>query len=122
MNLITRICLRNTVAAFCTQATEWLKDGVWRLKWSFQRWTEHRAAVKAARVRGFQLPTVRHMAPIPAGDNPFHHDPFHMGTTLVRGWMVMHTGFDSKENPQDLSYLILVSTRTGQRIRISLKD
>lgn len=120
MNLVTRICIRNSLVSLIAHAQQWLKEEVWHMTWLFRQWREHRAATKAAKLKGFTLPTARHLAPIPAGDNPFHHDAFHMGTTLVRGWMVMHTGFDRKENPLDLTYVILVNTRTGQRIRINL--
>lgn len=60
------------------------------------------------------------MTPIPAGDNPFRHDSFNMGSNLVRGWMVMYPGFDNEEKPLSLPYVILVNTRTGQRIRIDM--
>lgn len=121
MNLIARICLRNTVDNALSAVQQWFKDKAWHLKWTFREWQERRAAVKAAHAQGFQLPTVRHMAPIPAGDNPFHHDASHMGSMLVRGWVVMHSGFDSKNNPLDLNYVILINTRTGQRIHVGLK-
>lgn len=120
MNLVTRICIRNAIVNILIQFQQWIKDELWHIKWTFKQWQERRAASKAAKAKGFHLPTVRHLAPIPAGDNPFHHDAFHMGTDLVRGWMVMHPGFDSKNNPLDLGYVILINTRTGQRIRITL--
>lgn len=120
MNLVTRICLRNTLAALLTQVQQWFKDEAWHLKWTFREWQGRRSAVKAARAKGFRLPTARHLMPIPAGDNPFHHDAFHMGSELVRGWMVMHPGYDRKDNPLDLGYVILINTRTGQRIHITL--
>lgn len=40
-----------------------------------------------------------------------------MGTTLVRGWTVMHPGFDTLP----LDHMVLVNTRTGQRIRLDLR-
>lgn len=58
------------------------------------------------------------MPPIPAGANPFHHDLTSMGTDLVRGWMVMHDGFDRVECPRPLHGMYLVNTRTGQRIML----
>lgn len=69
---------------------------------------------------GFVLPTVHHMAPIPANANPFHHDGFNMGSPLVRGWMAMHAGYDNERSPMDLEYIILVNQRTGQRIRLDM--
>lgn len=100
-----------------------LADAWYTLKWStklawdrrvlrYRRWA-------AASKLDFQLPRVEHDFPIPAGENPFFHDSFNMGTPLVRGWLVMHEGYDRKEDPQPLHYLILVNTRTGQRIRIT---
>lgn len=60
------------------------------------------------------------LPPIPAGDNPFWHDSMSMGTSLVRGWVLMHPGFDSKEDPRAMEWVYLVNTRTGQRIQITL--
>lgn len=60
------------------------------------------------------------MEPIPAGANPFIHDDFSMGTDLPRGWVIMHPGFDSKDNPLAMEWIYLVNTRTGQRIQIEL--
>ena len=68
------------------------------------------------------VPTIIEVPGIPANSNPFHYDEYHMGTDLVRGWMVMHPGFDRKENPQPLNYIILVNQRTGQRFKVDLKD
>jgi len=76
--------------------------------------------VRTAEDAGFKLPTVQHERPIPANENPFWHDSFNMGTTLVRGWTIMHPGYDRTEDPQNLDYMILVNTRTGQRIRVDL--
>lgn len=68
-------------------------------------------------VRVEQQP-VSHIEP---NSNPFHHDLFNMGTTLVRGWVVMHEGYDRNDSPLPLHYLILVNTRTGQRIHLNLR-
>lgn len=64
------------------------------------------------------------MKPIPAGDNPFHHDLYNMGTTIVRGWIAMHPGYDS-DTPEEgaqypIEYIILVNTRTGNRVKIKI--
>lgn len=64
--------------------------------------------------------SVNEVPPIPAGANPFRHDAYHMGTSLTRGWIVMHEGPDRKESPVPLRYMILVNTRTGQRIKLDL--
>ena len=52
--------------------------------------------------------------------NPFHYDYMSMGSDLVRGWVIMHEGFDSKEDPQPLHSVTLINGRSGQRIQISL--
>lgn len=57
---------------------------------------------------------------IPAGANPFHHDNFHMGSHLVRGWVAMHQAHDDPANPRPLEYLILINTRTGKGLKIYL--
>lgn len=64
---------------------------------------------------------VEELKPIPPNDNPFLHDQFNMGTSLTRGWVVMHEGFDRPEDPLPLHYLILVNTRTGQRLKVVFK-
>jgi len=64
--------------------------------------------------------SIENMESIPPNANPFHHDDFSMGTDLVRRWVVMHPGFDNREEPRALEWLYLVNTRTGQRIRVNL--
>jgi hypothetical protein len=66
--------------------------------------------------------TLNDMPSIPAGDNPFWHDSMSMGTNLVRGWMVMHEGFDRADEPLDLHWLVLVNTRTGERWRLTMEN
>lgn len=61
---------------------------------------------------------VKPMSSIPAGANPFNHDSGPMGTDLPRGWMIMHEGFDNKDNPLAMRWMYLCNTRTGQRIRL----
>lgn len=73
---------------------------------------------RLAAEKGFQLPTVEHMDPIPAHSNPFHYDSFNMGTDIPGGLTVMHAGFQRKESPRPVQYLIIVNNRTGQRMRI----
>lgn len=90
--------------------------------WQEKRQKEQEQAVENAEALGFKLPTVRHLAPIPADSNPFHHDSQRMGTPLVRGWIVMHEGFDSKENPYNLTHVVLINQRTGQRIMVDMSS
>lgn len=52
------------------------------------------------------------------GDNPFHHDSGSMGTDLVRGWMVMHDGFDGKNGLYAMRNAYLYNIRTGQRFKL----
>lgn len=61
--------------------------------------------------------TTRDLDPFPPASNPFHHDAFHMGTQLPGGWMAMHR---SVSDDQDLKYLILINTKTGQRIQLDI--
>lgn len=72
------------------------------------------------RLRSSRLTRILMLSRIPANSNPFHFDGYHMGTDLVRGWTVMHEGYDHKEAPQPLTYLILINTRTGKRFRLDL--
>ena len=69
-----------------------------------------------------RVPTIEEVAPIPAESNPFQYDAFSMGSDLTRGWMVMHPGFDNKESPYPMGWVILVNQRTGQRFKVSLHD
>ncbi len=66
------------------------------------------------------VPVLSMMDPIPPGANPFNHDMMSMGTDLTRGWIVMHPGFDNKEEPMGMPWLYLVNTRSGERFRIEL--
>lgn len=75
----------------------------------------------AARARGFRLPKVYHDEPFPAGDNVLRHDPAHMATLLVRGWVVLHEGYGLPDGTSQLTYLILANERTGQRITVHLR-
>lgn len=91
------------------------------LQWFFRELVRSFKARCAAQARGFKLPKVFHLEPIPAEENPFWHDSFNMGTDLVRGWMVMHEGPDRTDSPRNLNFVILVNQRTGQRIRVDLR-
>lgn len=66
--------------------------------------------------------TVEKMEPIPVGANPFRHDSMSMGTPLVRDFVVMHPGYDSKESPHPIGWIYLVNTRTGNRVKILIDD
>lgn len=57
---------------------------------------------------------------LPAGDNPVLQDAVRKGSHLVRGWIAMHEGYDRLEEPLPLPYLILINTRNGRRIKITL--
>lgn len=75
---------------------------------------------RMAEEQGFCLPKVLHEEPIPPHSNPYRYDFALMGTGLVRGWEIMHEGYDREEEPRPLNYLILINKRTGQRLRIEL--
>ena len=55
--------------------------------------------------------TVSFMEKIPAGENCFRHDLFHMGTPINENMMIMHKG-------EADSYIIVCFPRTGQRVKI----
>jgi hypothetical protein len=57
---------------------------------------------------------------IPANINPFHYDLSNMCTPIANGWIVMHAGPPHKTNPSPTTYLILVNTISGQRIKLEL--
>ena len=98
------------------QYPNWL----WNLEWRWSRMKVRVIDSLSAHRAGFKLPVVQHMSAIPPDSNPFHYDAYNMGTSLVRGWTVMHEGPDSTEQ-RPLRYLILINGRTGQRIRVNLK-
>jgi hypothetical protein len=51
--------------------------------------------------------------------NPFEYDLSRMGSFLVCGWWVMHSGH-SREEP--LNEVILINSESGQRIHIGLRQ
>lgn len=59
---------------------------------------------------------VDEMKSIPAGSNPFHHDLFHMGTNVNDRFMVMFSGSENS------NYIILVDSKSGRRIKVSIED
>lgn len=89
---------------------------------SVTRENERRVNEIRAAEKGFQLPIVEHMDPIPAHSNPFHYDSFNMGTDIPGGILVMHAGFQRPESPRPVQYLIVINQRTGQRIRIRFQQ
>jgi len=57
---------------------------------------------------------VKSMDSIPAGDNPFWHDHYNMGTRIGANVMVMHPNHGGDQCP----YMIIVNTDTGERVRV----
>lgn len=58
------------------------------------------------------------LASFPPKENPFLHDFAHMGSTLGRNVSVMYINF-----PEDpMEYLIVINTKTGERIRVSFSS
>lgn len=51
-----------------------------------------------------------------------------MGTDIVRGWMIMHEGYDGESSHEKdsrvlpLKYMILINQRSGERFRLWLRD
>jgi hypothetical protein len=50
--------------------------------------------------------------------NPFHQDVSNMGTRLGSNVIIMHSNFDS--SPAE--YLVVVDTKTGERIKITFDN
>lgn len=50
--------------------------------------------------------------------NPFRQDLFHMGTKLGSNVTILHRNFDS----QEAKYLIIVNTKTGERMKLEFED
>lgn len=77
---------------------------------------EHGTVTEATLVHA----SVQPLPDFPANSNIFHHDFFHMGTSLGQntGWVVMHRSFN-KDFPMD--YLILANQTSGQRFRIGFQ-
>jgi hypothetical protein len=50
----------------------------------------------------------------PVNANPMRLDTMSMCTDLVRGWSLLHEGFDHKEEPRPLRDLKLYNDRTGE--------
>jgi len=72
---------------------------------------------------GHERMIVRHelMPSIPAGANPFNHDEYSMGTNLSRDIIIMHPGFDNKDDPRAMEWFYIVNIRTGQRVKINMQ-
>jgi len=54
------------------------------------------------------------MDPIPAGENPFLYDHYHMGTRIGENIIIMH----AKHTEQKQGYVIVCNTETGERFKI----
>lgn len=60
---------------------------------------------------------IENMEPFPAGENPFRHDLYHMGTRLGTNCIVMHSNHPTEK----AKYLIVVNIETGERARIGFE-
>lgn len=54
----------------------------------------------------------------PHHGNPFHHDPYHMGTRIGENCVVMYKNHSNEKVP----YLIVVNTETGERLKVTLTE
>lgn len=61
---------------------------------------------------------IKKLDSIPAGDNPFLHDAFHMGTPVASNIMIMH----GTHSNQRASYIIIVNTETGERHQVTFDE
>lgn len=59
---------------------------------------------------------IKEMNPIPAGENPFQHDFYNMGTRVGNNVVVMY----DQHTDRHADYIIVVDMTTGERIRIEL--
>lgn len=56
------------------------------------------------------------MDSIPAGDNVFLHDVYHMGTRVAKNVIIMH----ATHNTEVAKYVIIVNEATGERMKVIL--
>jgi hypothetical protein len=68
----------------------------------------------------FVMASITELPLLPQYANPFHYDASSMGTSLVRGWIIMHDGYDSKDNERALRSMTLVNRRSGQQFYVDL--
>jgi hypothetical protein len=54
----------------------------------------------------------------PINANPMRLDHMNMGTDLVRGWFLLHEGYDNKEEPRPLTRFTMYNSRTGDRFTV----
>lgn len=63
---------------------------------------------------------VRQMSAIPPDSNPFLYDLSRAGTSFTSDWTAMHEGNNSSDPSDTLREVVLVNTRTGQRLYLDL--
>ena len=56
---------------------------------------------------------LQEMSSFPTNANPFHHDLYHMGTSVNDRFTVMYDGHGD--------YLIIVDGATGKRLRVAIE-
>jgi hypothetical protein len=61
---------------------------------------------------------VEPLPPFPAGENPYHHDFFNMGTPVGNNLTIMFAA----TNKEFAKYIIIVNNVTGERIKVSIKE
>lgn len=54
----------------------------------------------------------------PVNANPMRLDLMSMGTDLVRGWTLLHEGYDNKQEPRPLTRFTMYNDRTGDRFTV----
>tara|TARA_R110002012_G_C11213093_1_gene561481 strand:+ start:8 stop:331 length:324 start_codon:yes stop_codon:yes gene_type:complete len=59
---------------------------------------------------------VKTLDSFPPNSNPFHHDMFHMGLEIGKDLLMMY----QNHAHEDMRYMILVDTKTGDRLQINL--
>lgn len=66
---------------------------------------------KSVKIGDFEL---MKLESFPAGENPFLHDIFNMGTSIAKNVMIMHRTHDTEK----ADYFIIVNTETGERLKV----
>lgn len=56
------------------------------------------------------------MESFPAGENPFNHNLFHMGTRIAKDVIIMHPNHPGEET----KYFIIMHVKTGEQVKVVL--
>lgn len=65
-------------------------------------------------------PFVEHLSDWPLNTNPCRLDLSNMHTVLVKGWHLLHSGYDNEKEPHQLNMVHFYNARSGQRFTVHL--